>query len=108
MYEGDLEPCDLWHEAVVKKSRKDHCCDGCRTVIPKGSSYWKHASSLDGGMTSEKMCLECYDVRASLAAVEMGGMLCTPSALVFFLQEAVQGNPNLAITLVALIARGTP
>lgn len=67
MCEIDLDPCSVWREHEVK-ARKAHGCDCCGGMVAAGKRYWRHFSLLDGYVTSEKLCSDCYAARAEFTA----------------------------------------
>jgi len=84
----DLEPCSVWQEDHVKKSRKEHRCQCCRGVIAKGSSYVRHFSVFEGDPTSEKMCGECEADRGIFSEAH-DSQLCVPSYFPHLLADCI-------------------
>lgn len=50
----------MYNCTVINKSRKEHKCEECRRLIPKGSSYVKIFAVNEGYVWKAKRCLDCY------------------------------------------------
>lgn len=53
------EPCDVWREGQVQRSRKPHRCCECGDVIPAGSRYCYAFSVYDGMPNTFRRCASC-------------------------------------------------
>ena len=53
---------DLIRSKLIKKSRKNHCCDYCGCKIEKGTSYLNDTIVYDDRMYTWKSHPECADV----------------------------------------------
>jgi hypothetical protein len=47
--------------AEIKKTRKDHNCFGCRSVIPAGSKAHYYAGVFEGEFSANHYCEPCFD-----------------------------------------------
>jgi len=45
----------------IKKSRKDHKCEGCLELIPKGSELFKLVGRWADGFYHVKLCFKCNE-----------------------------------------------
>ena len=53
---------DCYTVAIVKRTRTQHKCDGCRRVIAKGSSAFHQWGKYDGEFYSYYLCSICYEL----------------------------------------------
>lgn len=54
--------CEVWpefYDTVQRVARKEHKCDECQGVIPKGTKYHYGAGKTDGDFWWYKLCLKC-------------------------------------------------
>jgi len=75
---------EFYSETLVKKTRKDHRCDGCGKLIPIGSQALRYSGKFDGEFGTfvhhpecreaecalNKLCRTRYDEWMSLADIE--------------------------------------
>ena len=50
---------DIYRTTIIKKSQKDHVCEHCSLVIPKGSTYTRTCGLFDGSSFDMKAHHEC-------------------------------------------------
>lgn len=79
----------IWNEAP-RVARKEHECDACHALIPKGVAYLHHSSLYDGHWTTEAMCFPCWWVREAFALEHR--YTPVPNQLVATLRECIDGR----------------
>ena len=52
---------DFYRENLVKKTRKEHRCEGCLIKIPTGSEAFYIATVFEGDFGAYHMCKECRE-----------------------------------------------
>lgn len=57
----DGDPAEVFDEAVIAKSRKEHLCFECKGRIEKGESYRRIFMVTDGDAMTVKQCLFCIE-----------------------------------------------
>lgn len=75
-YCDDLEQCEFvnW---TKRKSRKEHKCWECPTIIQPGEEYWIVAAKWEGSVSSYKYCVYCYSLNKHFnkeCCVPIGGL----------------------------------
>lgn len=86
----DLEPCEVWQEAI-QRAKKPHQCDTCGRPIPAGIRYAKVFMVFEGEPGTEKACLPCWRAGGVFAEAHEG-MRCTPASLVDMLLSCIDEN----------------
>jgi hypothetical protein len=61
---------DVWNESIPR-ARKEHRCDECGRVIPRGDRYTRARSLYDGGWSTWICCARCHFVRALIEQAEI-------------------------------------
>lgn len=58
-YDGSAE----FYTCENVKARKDHRCEECWRVIPKGEKYERTSMKFDGDVSTIKTCIQCAEIR---------------------------------------------
>ncbi len=65
------EGSQFYNTHRVRKTRKDHRCNGCHKVIPKGASCTNNTGLFERHWFSEYVCDDCQRLLLSIAAEEL-------------------------------------
>lgn len=69
----DYENPSVWNQKIVK-ARKCHKCNCCGVNISPKETYLKHFSVYDGLASSERMCIQCYNLMLEFSKAHAGFM----------------------------------
>lgn len=53
---------DFYSYRQIKKSRKEHMCRCCQSIIQKGEAYTLHAGVYEGNFYTYKTCPQCEEI----------------------------------------------
>lgn len=67
-YDADGMP--EFHEVRWPKARKDHRCEDCNEVIPKGIVYQRYSGKFDGEFYDIITCSICSEIRSAFTCSE--------------------------------------
>jgi hypothetical protein len=88
---GD-EPCRVWEEHWIKRSRKEHTCDTCHAPIPAGSRYFSlFLVTYDGDACQEAQCEACEKIADRFAKEHEVGKP-SPASLCDYLDGCVDSG----------------
>ncbi len=92
----DSDGSPEFYTIKIVKARKDHKCLECQRHIQKGAEYERQSGKFDGEIFSDKICLDCVNIR--------DGLLCGEPVLTGQLWEEI-GNifPQLTTACIAKI-----
>jgi len=60
--DGDIDGFAEFCDITRPKARKDHHCEECGRVIPKGAVYVRHVGKFDGDLFCVKTCVVCNEI----------------------------------------------